>query len=200
MRELMAILRGVTPLEVVPIAQALVDAGISQIEVPLNSPEPIASIKQLLDAVGDTAKIGAGTVLNARQVDEVARAGGRFIVSPNCNLEVVRRTVDLGLESYPGVLTPTECFAALDAGADLLKLFPAERLGPGGLSALRAVLPPPTRVYAVGGVSASSFREWFESGVTGFGIGSAIYRPGQSAAETASLAQQLAAAYDRSAL
>jgi len=195
-RELMAILRGVTPDEVVAIGEALVEAGVTQIEVPLNSPEPLVSIERLAKTFGQVARIGAGTVLTAQQVDYVATAGGTFIVSPNCDPVVVSHTVESGLASCPGVFTPTECFSALKAGANLLKLFPAELLGPHGVSALRAVLPSDTRVYAVGGVTVENLAQWRSAGVSGFGVGSALYRPGQSAADTATRAGAFVAAYD----
>ena len=196
MRELMAILRGVKPDEVVAIGEALVEAGVTQIEVPLNSPEPLVSIERLAKTFGQVARIGAGTVLTTQQVDDVATAGGTFIVSPNCDQAVITHTVESGLASCPGVFTPTECFSALKAGANLLKLFPAELLGPHGVSALRAVLPSDTRVYAVGGVTVDNLAQWRSAGVSGFGVGSALYRPGQSAADTARRAGAFVAAYD----
>ncbi len=196
MRELMAILRGVTPTEAVAIGEVLVEAGITQIEVPLNSPEPLDSIERLAAALGDVAEIGAGTVLNPQQVDDVAGVGGTFVVSPNCDTDVISRTVGAGLVICPGVFTPSECFAALKAGAHLLKLFPAELLGPRGVSALRAVLPDHTRLYAVGGVTASNLADWHAVGTTGFGIGGALYKPGQSVTDTALKAQALVSTYD----
>ncbi|MEM9603817.1 MAG: 2-dehydro-3-deoxy-6-phosphogalactonate aldolase [Pseudomonadota bacterium] len=196
MRELMAILRGVTPDAVEAVGSALIDAGVTQIEVPLNSPEPLVSIERLSRAFDRRAQIGAGTVLRADEVDAVASAGGTFIVSPNCDTAVIDATVSRGLQSCPGVFSPSECFQALQAGASLLKVFPAELVQPRGIRALRAVLPPETRVYAVGGVSAANLGEWLAAGATGFGVGSAIYRPGQSATDTAQLARALVSAYD----
>jgi 2-dehydro-3-deoxyphosphogalactonate aldolase len=150
-RPLIAILRGITPLEATEIAQALIDAGITQIEVPLNSPSPLKSIEAMASKFSDHADIGAGTVLTVKAVKNVAKAGGRMIVSPNADTDVITATKLAGLQSYPGVMTPTECFAALKAGADGLKIFPASLLGTGGLKAIRAVLPAGTKVFAVGG-------------------------------------------------
>ncbi|MFZ1389798.1 MAG: 2-dehydro-3-deoxy-6-phosphogalactonate aldolase [Thiolinea sp.] len=195
-RELVAILRGVTPNEVVAIGQALIEAGITQIEVPLNSPEPLASIKALVQQFGDEALIGAGTVLHAQQVEDIANVGGKLIISPNCNVAVIERSKQLGLISLPGVMTPTECFQALDAGADGLKFFPASLIGTSGLKAVKAVLPQTTRCYAVGGVGAAEFAEWFKAGITGFGIGTALYKPKDTAAQVAARAKELVAAYD----
>ena len=195
-REIVAILRGVTPDEAIEIGTALVEAGIDIVEVPLNSPEPLLSIERLATALGERATIGAGTVLSADDVRRVADAGGRVVVSPDTNPEVIAETKRLGLLSYPGILTPTEAFAALRAGADVLKVFPASLLGAAGLAALRAVLPADTRVYAVGGAGPSSFGEWFAAGVTGFGIGSALYRPGRTADEVGAIAREMCAVYD----
>jgi len=182
MRELIAILRGVKPDEVVAIGNALIKSGITKIEVPLNSPQPMDSIQRLLNEFGDTALIGAGTVLQTSDVDALSEIGAHMIVSPNANPEVIRATKSHGLLSYPGVFTPTEAFSAIDAGADALKLFPASLLGLDGFKAIKAVLPGDTRFYPVGGVAAPQFRQWLDAGATGFGIGSALYKPGDSPA------------------
>ena len=195
-RNLIAILRGVRPDEVEAIGAALIEAGIDRIEVPLNSPNPLDSIARLAKALGGSALIGAGTVLTVDDVIAVANSGGRLIVSPNADDEVIAETKRLGLASYPGVFTASECFAAVKAGADGLKIFPAFQMGPKGLKALRDVLPKSTQVYAVGGVGAADFAEWRAAGADGFGIGGALYRPGATAAEVSVKAKELAAAYD----
>lgn len=196
---LIAILRGVTPAEAPAIGEALVVAGITTIEVPLNSPEPLASIAGLAKRLGSAAMVGAGTVLSTSQVDAAADAGGQIIVSPNCNAGVIARTKELGLQSWPGIFTPTEAFAALEAGADGLKLFPGAMAGTGGLSALRAVLPSGTLVYAVGGAGADNFAEWIAASADGFGIGSALYKPGMTADEVGTRAAEIVAAYREAA-
>ena len=195
-RNLIAILRGVRPDEVEAIGAALIKAGIDRIEVPLNSPDPLDSISRLAKAFGDSALIGAGTVLTVDDVTAVANSGGRLIVSPNADGEVIAETKRLGLASYPGVYTASECFAAVKAGADGLKIFPAFQMGPKGLKALRDVLPKSTQVYTVGGVGAADFAEWRAAGADGFGIGGALYRPGATAAEVRAAAKELVKSYD----
>lgn len=195
-RNIVAILRGVTPAEVVAIGQVLIEAGISKIEVPLNSPDPLDSIRALSQRFGDAALLGAGTVLTAEQVVQVAEVGGRLIVSPDCNAEVIRAAKALNMASYPGVMTPTECFAALRAGADGLKIFPGSLIGPLGLQAIRAVLPKGTEVLAVGGAGPENFAAWKAAGADGFGIGTAIYKPGDSPEQVRDKARAIITAYD----
>lgn len=194
-RNLIAILRGITPPEAEAHAEALIDAGITTLEVPLNSPDPFDSIARMVARFGDVAQIGAGTVLEVPQVSRLADMGARLVVSPNMDPEVIAATRAAGMQSWPGVFTPTECFAALKAGATGLKFFPATLIGPAGLKAMRAVLPD-VPLYAVGGAGAENFAEWFAAGATGFGIGTALYRPGQSPEATAGSARAIASAYD----
>lgn len=198
-RPLIAILRGVTPTEAAGMAAALIDAGITKIEVPLNSTDPFDSIRTMAAAHGADALIGAGTVLSTSDVGRVAQAGGKLIVSPNCDQRVIAATKAADMQSWPGVMTPTECFAALKAGADGLKIFPASLLGPDGIKAIRAVLPPGTQVYAVGGAGAENFADWMAASADGFGIGSALYKPGFTVAEVAARARDMVAAFDAAA-
>lgn len=190
-KDVIAILRGVRPEEVCEIAQALIDAGISKIEVPLNSPQPFDSIARLADRFGAQAVIGAGTVLTLQDVENVAKAGGQLVVSPDCNPDVIAATKATGMASYPGVMTPTEAFAALRAGADGLKFFPGNLIGPAGLKALRAVLPPGTQCFAVGGAGPANFAEWAAAGADGFGIGSNLYKPGAAASDVGAKAREV---------
>lgn len=197
-RPLIAILRGITPPEAEAHAAALIAAGITTLEVPLNSPDPWDSIARLLARFGAQARIGAGTVLTPAQVERLAGMGAHLVVSPNADPAVIAATRAAGMESWPGVMTPTECFAAHAAGATGLKLFPASLIGPAGLSALRAVLPPELPVYAVGGAGPANFAAWRRAGAAGFGIGTALYRPGQPVEATARAAAEIAAAWDAS--
>lgn len=186
---LVAILRGIRPAEAVSIAEALVEAGFTMIEVPLNSPEPLQSIEAIEQAVGDRTMVGAGTVLRPEQAEAVLSTGARLVIAPNMNLavaEVVRRQ---GGYWCPGVFTATEAFTALDAGAAALKLFPAELMPPVGVKALRAVLPAEALVLPVGGVTPDSLAAYWQAGANGFGLGSALYRPGDSAQKVARSAQ-----------
>jgi 2-dehydro-3-deoxyphosphogalactonate aldolase len=199
-RGLVAILRGVTPDQAPAIGEALLDAGFEVIEVPLNSPDPFRSIK-LLAALGAARKgghvlIGAGTVLTPDAVDAVAAAGGRLIVSPNVDAAVIGRARERGLVSMPGVFTPTEAFAALAAGASGLKFFPASILGPSGIAAIKAVLPKGALVAAVGGVGDADYAAYAKIGVSVFGLGSGLYRPGATAADVATRARAAVTAYD----
>lgn len=185
---LVAIIRGVTPDEVVAVGEAILKAGIRIIEVPLNSPEPFHSIRALADAVGDRALVGAGTVLDALSVARVKDAGGQLIVAPNSNVHVIEAAVSAGMVAAPGYFTPTEAFAALDAGAQALKLFPAEGATPSVLKAHRAVLPAGVPVLVVGGVKPETMKEWRDAGARGFGLGSGLYTPGRSPDEVHSRA------------
>jgi 2-dehydro-3-deoxyphosphogalactonate aldolase len=192
--DLVAILRGVRPDAVVEIAAALVAAGVRAIEVPLNSPEPFDSIARLAQAFGETCLCGAGTVLTAEAVDCVHAAGGKLIVSPNTDVEVIGRAVALGLEVAPGFATASEAFAAIAAGARTLKLFPAATYGPGHVKALKSVLPRDVRVLAVGGVGLDDLAAWLAAGADGFGIGGELYRPGDGPAEVGRRASAFVAA------
>ena len=194
---IIAILRGLTPPEALPIARALIEAGITRIEVPLNSPDPLDSIALMVDEYGDRATIGAGTVLTADEVEAVAAVGGKIIVSPNTDARVIRATRAAGLQSWPGAMTPSECFAALEAGATGVKLYPADLIGPKGLKALRAVLPKGTRLYAVGGAGPENFADWIAAGADGFGIGTALFTPGLTLDQIGQRAQAIMAALSR---
>lgn len=195
-RNIIAILRGVTPPEVVAVCQAILDTGITTIEVPLNSPDAVESIRLLAEKFGQQALIGAGTVLTTTDVDQVHAAGGQLIVSPNVDASVIARTVELGMQSWPGIFTPSEAFVALKTGATGLKLFPGDMAGPAGMKALRAVLPKGTQVYAVGGAGPDNFAEWHAATADGFGIGSAIYKPGDSPEVVSAKAVKIVEAYD----
>lgn len=189
-----AILRGVRPDEAEAIVEALAENNILVVEVPLNSPQPFDSIERIAKRFGDRMLVGAGTVMSADLAQRVADVGGRLIVTPHADVKVTVKAKALGLFAVPGFFTPTEAFALLDAGADALKLFPAEAVTPNVLSAMRAVFPPQTLVLAVGGVSASNIGAWHKAGAAGYGIGSSIYKPGDSAADVRAKAQTLMAA------
>ncbi|MER9298697.1 2-dehydro-3-deoxy-6-phosphogalactonate aldolase [Mesorhizobium sp. M0621] len=195
-RGLVAILRGLKPTEAVAIGQALFDAGIEAIEVPLNSPEPFSSIAGIVEALPKTALVGAGTVLTPADVDGLHKAGGRLLVSPNIDAEVMARAMHYGMVTMPGVFTPTEAFLAIKLGASALKFFPASVLGAAGISAMRAVLPAQTLVGAVGGVSEKDFAGYKAAGVTAFGLGSSLFKPGMSVDEVAGRAQAAVTAWD----
>jgi 2-dehydro-3-deoxyphosphogalactonate aldolase len=195
-RHIIAILRGITPPEAINICEALFAAGIAMIEVPLNSPDALKSIRDAARALAGRATIGAGTVLSEADVDGVADAGGAFVVSPDTNRAVITRTLSRGMRSYPGVFSPTDAFTALRAGATGLKFFPAEVLGPKGIKAMKAVLPPAVPLYAVGGANPDNFREYFAAGCAGFGLGTYLYKPGMKLDEIVARARTAVAAYD----
>jgi 2-dehydro-3-deoxyphosphogalactonate aldolase len=192
---LVAILRGVTPQRVHGVAEALFDAGFRAIEVPLNSPEPLKSIEALAKQFGDRCLTGAGTVLTMQQADQVANAGGKLMVTPNTNPDVIARGVQRGLTVMPGFYSPSEGFAAIAAGAKYLKLFPASSGGIGHLQAMLAVLPKTVPVYAVGGVGAGNMSEWRKAGAAGFGLGSELFKPDFSDEDISARAQKCVAAF-----
>ncbi|MDN5788023.1 2-dehydro-3-deoxy-6-phosphogalactonate aldolase [Pseudorhodobacter sp.] len=195
-RGLVAILRGITPKEAAAVADLLIAEGFEALEVPLNSPDPFRSIEIIAKAHGGHALVGGGTMLTTGHVDQVADAGGRLMVSPNMRPRVIAHAANRGMVTMPGVLTPTEAFDALDAGASGLKFFPASILGPAGISALMAVLPQGAVVGAVGGVDAGNMAEYTRVGVKTFGLGTAVYRPGDSLQTVRAKARGLVAAYD----
>jgi 2-dehydro-3-deoxyphosphogalactonate aldolase len=190
---LIAILRGIRPQEVLAAADALTSAGFRIIEVPLNSPEPLESLRHLAGRTG--LLVGAGTVLSPAEVEAVAATGGRLMVAPNADREVIAAAKRLGMVAIPGVATPTEAFAALAAGADGLKMFPAEILPPKAVKAWRAVLPASMALLPVGGITPESMADYLAAGADGFGLGSALYKPGMSAAELGQRAKAFATAY-----
>lgn len=196
MRKLVAILRGIKPEESVAIVGPLIEAGIEMIEVPLNSPEPFDSIKRIIKQFGSHASIGAGTVTSVDQVTRLADIGATLVVSPDTNPAVIEASKSQGLISMPGVFTPTEAFTALRSGADAIKIFPSFALSYDGFKAMKAVLPPQTVCYAVGGVDASNFSQWIAAGVDGFGVGSALYKPGDTAQTIQRTAIEMVAAFD----
>ncbi len=190
-RTLVAILRGVTPASIAEVATTLYQAGIRCIEVPLNSPDPFTSIATLKALQLHDCLIGAGTVLHVGDVERCFAAGGRLVVAPNCNPEVIRQALKLGMSTLPGVATATEAFRAIDAGAQELKLFPAVSYGPAHLRALKSVLPQQVRVYPVGGVGAADIPGWIAAGADGFGFGSEIYQPGYTLSDINARARKL---------
>lgn len=192
---LVAILRGIEPRDAAAVGDVLVAAGFTLIEVPLNSPQPLQSLELLARRLGSHAVIGAGTVLRAAEVTEIQSAGGRMVVSPNTDRAVIEATAAAGLASLPGYATVSEAFTALAAGAHVLKLFPAEGSNPGALKAQLAVLPKSAPIAAVGGISEQSFGPWLAAGATGFGLGSALYKPKSTAAQVAERARALMAAF-----
>lgn len=179
---LVAILRGITPEQAVEAAETLLECGFRYLEVPLNSPLPLQSISMMREVVGDRGYVGAGTVLEAEQVDQVAKVGGQLIIAPNCNPAVIRRASELGLISMPGVMTPTEAFTAISAGASALKLFPAEQITPAITKAFRAVVPPMVACLPVGGIqpNAAQMSSYIQAGANGFGLGGGLYQAGMS--------------------
>ena len=196
---LVAILRGLTPPEAVDIGNVLFEAGVTVMEVPLNSPvDPLESIRVLSEHFAGRAAVGAGTVLTPEDAENVAAAGGQLVVSPNMNPAVIKRTVELGLHSVPGVATCTECFQALEAGADGLKIFPASTLGSKGLKDLTAVIPKEVDLFAVGGVTDQNMGEWMDIGIKGVGLGSNLYRAGDTPEEVAAKAQIMVSAFQAS--
>jgi 2-dehydro-3-deoxyphosphogalactonate aldolase len=195
-RHLIAILRGITPTETIAVCESLVGAGITLIEVPLNSPDALRSIADAARAFAGRALIGAGTVLSVAEANAVADAGGQFVVSPDTNADVIAVTKARGLLSYPGVFSPTDAFTAIRSGATGLKFFPAEVLGPKGIKAMKAVLPPAMPLYAVGGANPDNFGEYFAAGCAGFGLGTYIYKPGMTAGEVAERAAKAVASYE----
>ena len=198
-RPIIAILRGLEPKDASAALEALIAAGIGLIEVPLNSPDPLASIRSMAQAAGDRALIGAGTVLSVGEVEAVATAGGAFIVSPNVDRDVIHKTKARRLGSFPGVFTASEALQAVAAGADGLKFFPASLLGPEGIKAIGVVLPKTIPLLAVGGVDEANLAAYRKAGVAGFGLGSNLYKPGMSAAEIGRRARAMVAAYDAAA-
>ncbi len=190
---LVAILRGITPMEALDVGEALADAGFTLIEVPLNSPNPLISIQLMAEKLDGRALVGAGTVLSPEDARDVSLSGGRFVVSPNVNVATIEETLSCGMNSLPGYFTVSEAFTALDAGATALKLFPADGASPAMLKAQRAVLPRDTRILAVGGIDTSNMEQWRSAGADGFGLGSNLYKAGKSAADVAADARSLVA-------
>lgn len=185
---LVAILRGITPKEIVSVGEALVAAGVEMIEVPLNSPDPFSSIEMLVAACGEHAMCGAGTVTTVEQIERLNDIGAELVVSPHTNEALVTTAIELEMTVMPGVVTPTEAMAAIDAGAEHLKLFPAGDLGPGYLGSIKEILPKRVKVFAVGRIGIDDLRTYWDAGAQGFGIGSGLYRPGDTAKDVAAKA------------
>ena len=196
-RPLIGILRGITPLEAESISDVLIESGITIIEVPLNSPEPYKTIERMVKFHGKSAIFGAGTVLHINEVQTVSDCGGQIIVSPNLNTLVVKKTKNLNMLSFPGVFTPTECFDALQAGADGLKFFPASLLREENFKAISSVLTANTSSIAVGGIDEKKFSSWLDVNMSGFGLGSNVYKPGMLVEEVKLRAQGIVKAYDK---
>jgi len=194
-----AITRGILPKEVADCGKVLIDAGFTVLETPLNSPDPYASIRLMHEHFGDRALIGAGTVTEPEQVAKVAEAGGTLIISPHCDVDVIRAAKELGLISIPGVMTPTEAMLAIRSGADALKIFPAEVMPPSAIKAMRAILPPQTLLLPVGGIHAENWQPYFQAGANGFGLGSSLYKAGLSLEVLRKNAMQFAKAWSERA-
>lgn len=192
---LVAILRGLEPERAVAVAQLLIEAGIELIEVPMNSPEPLRSIAAIIEAFDAQAMIGAGTVMSVDTVDDLAQLGASLVVAPNCDDRVIARADTHGMLALPGVMTPTEMFAAIESGAAGLKIFPAELFTPAAVKAVRAVLPPELPVFVVGGVNAGNMADYLKAGATGFGLGSALFKPGKPVEDVAADAREIVAAF-----
>lgn len=198
MRDLIGILRGITPKDACFVAEALVESGITIIEVPLNSPNALKSIELMVRSFDNEIVFGAGTVTNKEQVNDVYNCGGKIIVSPNCNIEVIKETKLKKLISFPGVFTASECFSALDNGADGLKFFPSFLLKPAGYGAIKETLPKNVRSFAVGGINETDFIEWFKVGIVGFGIGSSLYKVGDKTDQIFVKAKKIVDVFDKS--
>lgn len=196
---LIAILRGLEPAHAVDVAWSLLETGFEIIEVPMNSPEPCKSIESVAAAIGDRALVGAGTVLTTQQVDQLVDVGARLMVSPNCNQAVIAHAAGMGMVTLPGVFTASEMFAAIEAGASGLKIFPAELMPPAGIRAVKAVLPPQVPIFVVGGIHAGNMREFLVAGAAGFGMGSSIFEPGKSLDQIAQDARAIVEAFKAAA-
>ena len=195
-RELIAILRGLTLDRCVTVGEMLIAEGFCKLEVPLNSPNPMKTISEMQNRFGEFVTIGAGTVINVSEVSELSNLGCQMIVSPNTDTEVIKATKNKGMLSFPGAFTPSECFAAINASADGIKIFPAFKLGIEGFKALKAVLPSNLKTYAVGGINETQFSDWLDAGVTGFGIGSNLFHPSMSEDDIQLAARKIILAYD----